>query len=103
MASRFSLMQQIAELDRQLSKRGAHPSLREQSKAMKRFAEILDSAEDADEFTICQAIHFLMRKHDLQPTTDWPVRHPLSTPAALAQQGRPLASAPRFQLKGSTV
>jgi hypothetical protein len=72
MASRVNLMREIAELDLQLSKsRGDHPQ-REQTSTLNKCAEILDSAEEDDEYAICQAIHYLMRKHHLQPSGGWP-------------------------------
>lgn len=72
MASRVILMREIAELDLQLSKgRGDHLQ-REQTSTLNKCAEILDSAEEDDEYAICQAIHYLMRKHHLQPTGGWP-------------------------------
>jgi hypothetical protein len=72
MANRVSLMREIAELDLQLSKsRGGHLQ-REQTSMLNKCAEILDSAEEDDEYAICQAIHYLMRKHHLQPTGGWP-------------------------------
>lgn len=72
MASRVNLMREIAELDLQLSKcRGTHLQ-REQTSTLNKCAEILDSAEKDDEYAICQAIHYLMRKHHLQPSGGWP-------------------------------
>jgi hypothetical protein len=72
MASRVNLMREIAELDLQLSKcHGDHRQL-EQTSTLNKCAEILDSAEEDDEYAICQAIHYLMRKHHLQPTGGWP-------------------------------
>jgi hypothetical protein len=70
MANRVNLMREIAELDLQLSKCGDH---RPQEQAtLSKCAEILDSADEDDEYAICQAIHYLMRKHHLQPTGSWP-------------------------------
>jgi hypothetical protein len=72
MANRVNLMRKIAELDLQLSKcHGEHPP-QEQMSTLDKCAEILDSADEDDEFAICQAIHYLMRKHHLQPTGGWP-------------------------------
>jgi hypothetical protein len=71
MANRVTLMREIAELDLQLSKCGDHLP-QEQASTLNKCAEILDSADEDDEYAICQAIHYLMRKHHLQPTSAWP-------------------------------
>jgi len=72
MASRISLMHEIAELDLQLSKGGGRHPPQEQASTLNRCAEILDSAEGDDEYAICQAINYLIRKHDLHPSCGWP-------------------------------
>ena len=72
MASRVNLMREIAELDLQLSKCPGDHLQQEQTSTLHKCAEILDSAEEDDEYAICQAIHYLMRKHHLQPTGGWP-------------------------------
>lgn len=71
MASRVNLMREIAELDLQLSTCGNRLP-QTQASTLSKCAEILDNAEEADEYAICQAIHYLMRKHHLQPSGGWP-------------------------------
>jgi len=72
MASRLNLMREIAELDLQLSKRGGQHPPQEQASTLNRCAEILDGAEEDDEYAICQAINYLLRKHHVHPSRDWP-------------------------------
>ena len=72
MASRANLMREIAELDLQLSKSGRDHLPQAQTSTLNRCAEILDNAEEGDEYAICQAIRHLMRKHHLQPSGPWP-------------------------------
>lgn len=72
MATRVNLMIQIAELDLQLSKAGGEWGTQQQANTLHRCAEILDSAEEADEDAISRAVHCLMRKHQLHPTAHWP-------------------------------
>lgn len=103
MVSRFNLMHQIAELDQQLSRSGAGRLPQEQTRTLRRCAEILDSAGEDDEYAICQAIHYLMRKHDLHPMADWPGTHGAGTfPRATPSPSR-ISEVPASILKRSTA
>ena len=71
MKTRFRLMQQIAELDLQLSQaEGAIPPTAKQN-ALSACAEILDESDNDDEHYICGAIQCLIRKHGLELDHYW--------------------------------
>src|ERR1700741_2719204 len=79
MHSRDLLMHQIAELDLHLSKGGTKSSWQQRGLLI-RFEEILAGDCKEDKYVICQAIHYLMRKHDMKPTAwqaridEWPLQ-----------------------------
>ena len=72
METKFRLMQQIAELDVQLSNAQSAISPTFKKHALSVCADILDEADDPDERFICSAIHCLIRKHGLEPEHYWP-------------------------------
>jgi hypothetical protein len=72
METKFRLMQQIAELDEQLSQAQSAISPTAKKHALSVCADILDEADVPEERFICRAIHCLIHKHGLEPERYWP-------------------------------
>jgi hypothetical protein len=72
MDTKFRLMQQIAELDEQLSQAQSAISPATKKHALSVCADILDEADVPEERFICSAIHGLIHKHSLEPERYWP-------------------------------
>ena len=72
MENRADLMRLIFDLDTELSSARSSISPTQKRNVLARCADVLDRAGNDDEFVVCQAIHLLIRKHDLEPEHYWP-------------------------------